>query len=95
MRIAIVEILDNHAAHRQANEMGTFGFQMIKQTIQIIRIITKFQGLRGIIACPVPTRVPGHGTEAITKLIELLVPIGAVTADAVKKHDQGPLPWAS
>jgi hypothetical protein len=61
---------------------------MIKQAIEILRIVTKFQGLRGIIACPVPTRVPGHGTEAITKLVELLVPIGPVTADAVKKYDQ-------
>src|SRR5262245_49329097 len=61
---------------------------MVEQLLQIISEIAELQRLRGILASTVTARIPGHRAETVAKVFELTGPVGAITADAVKKHHQ-------
>src|SRR5216684_6011624 len=86
--MATIEILNDHPAHRQADQVRALGLAVIEQPQQVISEIAEFERLRRIVASAVAACVPGHRAEAVTKVFELPVPVGAIATDTVEKHHQ-------
>ena len=85
--IATIEVLDNHAAHRQPDQVGLVGFEPVQETAQVVGKIAKLERLRRVVAVEITSRVPGHRAKTTPKMGQLTRPVQSIAANAVQENN--------
>lgn len=82
------EMLSDLAAHRQPDDMGLGGAEMVHHAEHVFNPIVHVQRSVVVIALAPSAAVDGGGHIVIRQRIDLLAPVGPIPADAVKEHDE-------
>jgi hypothetical protein len=83
----VMEIHGDPPAHREAAEMGAIHLQPVDDAQQVGAEIAELER-PAIIARAIAARVPGGGGEMLGEDRELVAPVAAIAADAVKKEEK-------
>src|SRR5580704_9017180 len=86
--IARGEIEGDNPTHREADEMGAWRVEAIEHPDKIKGEVTEIERPVVIVAIAVAARIPGDRMKAIAEGGNLVVPVGAVAADAVQENHE-------
>jgi len=84
------EVARDAAAERQSDEVRALGAEAVEHPREVGAEVGERQRAVVVVGVAVATRVPRGGGEVLAERAQLVVPVLAVTADAVQTHDERP-----